>query len=70
MAPDGFFWRPAWNPDWTHEQRVSAEELTLPGVSIDDFVFGVAALDGAGNESLVAAYVAPVRPAPEIKLVP
>jgi len=64
------FWRKAWSPDWTNEQHVSAEELTLPGVSIDDFVFGVAALDVSGNESLVSVYLTPVRPPADIKLVP
>jgi hypothetical protein len=64
------FWRSAWSPDWTHEQPVAATELLLPGLSIDDYVFGVAALDAAGNESLVTAYVAPVRPASDIKTLP
>jgi hypothetical protein len=33
----------------------------LPGLSIDDYVFGVAAIGADGNESLVAAYVNPPR---------
>jgi hypothetical protein len=33
----------------------------MPGVSIDDLVFGVKAIDKDGNESLVSAYVQPPR---------
>jgi peptidase M28-like protein len=56
-------WRRAWDTDWTHELTVAAAtEATLPGVSIDDVVIGVAALDAGGHESLVSAYVVPVRP--------
>ena len=32
------------------------KELTLPDVSIDEYVFGVKAIDKNGNESLVSAY--------------
>jgi len=56
-------WRRAWATDWEHERTVAAvTEATLPGVSIDDVVIGVAALDARGHESLVSAYVVPVRP--------
>ena len=52
------FWREAWGPDWQHELAVgNVSELALPGTSIDDLVFGVAAVDAAGHESLVSAYV-------------
>jgi len=62
------FWREAWSPDWQHERTVpDSTELVLPDVSIDDFVFGVAALDAAGHESLVSAYVNPSRPEADIK---
>jgi hypothetical protein len=62
------FWREAWSPDWQHERTVTgAIELVLPNVSIDDFVFGVAAVDAAGHESLVSAYVNPPRAENEIK---
>jgi hypothetical protein len=65
------FWRDAWSPDWQHERAVgSATELVLPGVSIDDFVFGVAAVDADGHESVVAAYVNPPRPEIPIKTLP
>ena len=33
----------------------------LPHMNIDDWVFGVAAVDAAGHESTVSAYVAPPR---------
>jgi hypothetical protein len=35
----------------------SADQLLIKGVSIDDVVFGVRAVDGSGNESLVSAFV-------------
>jgi hypothetical protein len=59
------FWREAWGPDWQHEMLVTnATEVTLPNTLIDDLVFGVAAVDGAGHESLVSPYIAPPsRPA-------
>jgi hypothetical protein len=58
------FWRQAWTPDWQHELNVgNATEFTSPGVSIDDYVFGVAAIGPGGNESLVSVYVNP-QPAP------
>jgi hypothetical protein len=56
------FWREAWTPDWQHELNVgNVTEFVLPSVSIDDYVFGVAAIGPDGNESLVAAYVNPPR---------
>jgi acetylornithine deacetylase/succinyl-diaminopimelate desuccinylase-like protein len=56
------FWRRAWTPDWEHEVTVgNVTEYVMPNVSIDDYVFGVAALDAAGHESLVSAYVNPPR---------
>jgi hypothetical protein len=56
------FWREAWAPDWQHERTLGpVTELVLPGLSIDDHVFGVAALGPGGHESLVAAYVNPPR---------
>ena len=57
------FWRDTWSPDWQHERTVGAvTEVALPGVSIDDHVFGVAAVGPGGHESVVAAYVNPPRP--------
>lgn len=56
------FWREAWTPDWQHEVGVgNVTEFVLPAVSIDDVVFGVAAVGPDGNESLVSAYVNPLR---------
>lgn len=56
------FWREAWTADWQHERGAGAAgELVLAGVSIDDHVFGVAALGPGGHESVVAAYVNPPR---------
>ena len=56
------FWRNAWAPDWEHEIAVgSVTEYTFPKMNIDDWVFGVAAVDAAGHESTVSAYVSPPR---------
>jgi Zn-dependent M28 family amino/carboxypeptidase len=54
-------WREAWTPDWTHSRVVSDTAVTFPKLSIDDYVFGVAAIGPGGQESLVAAYVNPPR---------
>lgn len=55
-------WRDTWSLTWQHERVVAnATEFALPDVSIDDFVFGVAAIGADGNESLVYAYVNPPR---------
>lgn len=49
-------------PFWGKEIRVGIEgEHRLPNVSIDEWVFGVKAIDHSGNESLVAPYVNPPR---------
>jgi hypothetical protein len=64
------FWRRAWGPDWEHEMLVgSVTEVTLPGTLIDDLVFGVAAVDAAGHESLVSPYISPAREADDVKTV-
>jgi len=60
------FWRNAWAPDWEHELTVGAvTEYTFPKMNIDDWVFGVAAIDAAGHESSISAYVTPPRAATE-----
>ena len=52
------FWREAWAPDWDHELYVgNVTEYTLPHANVDDWVFGVAAVDAAGHESTVSAYL-------------
>jgi len=51
-------------PFWEQETFVAAgSELRLPGLSIDQYVFGVKAVDREGNESLVTPYV-PIPRAP------
>jgi hypothetical protein len=56
------FWREAWTPDWQHEADFgNVTDVVLPGLSIDEHVFGVAAVGPDGQESLVAAYVNPPR---------
>jgi hypothetical protein len=65
------FWREAWGPDWQHDLLVgNVTEAILPGIQIDDYVFGVAAVDGAGHESVVAPYVARAFSPVAIKTVP
>lgn len=64
------YWRDAWSNSWEHAQTVgNVTSFVLPGVSIDDWVFGVAAIGADGHESLVSAYVSPNRRQAEVKLV-
>lgn len=64
-------WRDSWSMDWQHEVVVGAvTTFALPNVSIDDYVFGVAAIGADGNESLVSVYVNPPRGNSNIRLVP
>jgi len=56
------FWREAWGPDWQRDMLVgNVTNVVLPNMQIDDYVFGVAAVDAAGHESTVTAYVTPPR---------
>ena len=56
------YWREAWTNDWQKSLVVGdVTKMLLPNVSIDDYVFGVAAIGADGNESVVSAYVSPVR---------
>jgi Peptidase family M28 len=65
------FWREAWGPDWQHDLLVgNVAGVVLPGLQIDDYVFGVAAVDAAGHESVVAPYVSPPRALVTVKTVP
>ena len=65
------FWREAWGPDWQHEVLVSnVTALLLPNVQIDDYVFGVAAVDASGHESVVSAYVSTPRNDPPVRTSP
>lgn len=56
------YWRDAWSNDWQKSQLVgNVTQLLMPNVSIDDYVFGVAAIGADGHESVISAYVSPVR---------
>lgn len=47
-------------PDWQREVFAgNVRQYTLPGVSIDEVVIGIRAVDKDGNESVVSAYVNP-----------
>ena len=49
-------------PFWQHSRDIgNVARYTLTGISKDDFLFGVVALDKDGNES-VASYPKPYRP--------
>lgn len=48
------WWRPTTAPQWTHSRWAGdATEITLPGVVIDDFFFGVSSVSDDGYESPV-----------------
>ena len=56
-------------PDWEREVFVGkVNEFTFENLSIDDLVFGVKAVDNAGHESLVSAYVFRPRPLRKIEV--
>jgi len=62
------FWRDAWGPDWQHDLLVgNVTNVILPTMQIDDYVFGIAAVDAAGHESFVSAYVTPPRASTPIR---
>jgi len=64
------YWRDTWSNSWEHTQVVgNVTQFVLPGLSIDDWVFGVAAIGADGNESLTTSYVSQVRKMTEVKLV-
>jgi hypothetical protein len=64
------FWREAWGPDWQHDVLAgNVTNLVLPNMQIDDYVFGVAAVDAGGHESFVSAYVSPPRAKINIKTI-
>jgi hypothetical protein len=63
------YWRDTWSNDWQRQQLVgNVTQFLLPNVTIDDYVFGVAAIGADGHESLVSAYVTAPRRDPEVKL--
>ena len=50
-------------PRWEREIFVGkTKDITLPDVSIDEWMFGVKAIDKDGNESLVTSFVPTARP--------
>lgn len=50
-------------PFWEHEIYAgNVNEYVMPDISIDEYVFGVAAVDKDGNESLVTPYVQTPHP--------
>lgn len=54
------YWRNAWDPDWQHDLRVgNVTDVVFPHMNIDDWVFGLAAVDAQGHESSINAYIAP-----------
>ncbi|WP_299334525.1 M28 family metallopeptidase [uncultured Psychroserpens sp.] len=49
------YWRDTTSPTWDHSRYVGdVTSFTLEGIVIDNFYFGVAAVDDEGNESVVA----------------
>jgi len=63
-------WHEAWTPDWQHEVVTGdVDRFVLEDISIDDYVFGVAAIGPDGHESLVSAYVRPPRARSDIREV-
>jgi hypothetical protein len=65
------FWREAWGPDWQHDMLVgNVTEAVLPNMQIDDYVFGVAAVDADGHESVVTPYLSAPRATITVKTIP
>ena len=44
------WWRATTEPQWRHSRETTATTLTLPGVVIDDWFFGVSAVAADGSE--------------------
>ena len=47
------YWRDTTSPTWDHSRYVETTAYTLEGIVIDNFFFGVAAVDENGHESVV-----------------
>jgi hypothetical protein len=63
--------RTPWSNEWESSQDVgNVTQFVVPGASIDDWVFGVAAVGAGGYESLISAYVPRPRNDPDIKFRP
>ena len=64
------WWRSTTAPQWEHSRETTATTLTLPGVVIDDWFFGVSAVAADGSESPVVfpgpagSFVSPPSAAP------
>lgn len=59
--------RTPWTPSWESSKLVGkVTDVVLPSTSIDDWIFGVAAVGPGGHESLVSAWVPRPRTDPEI----
>src|SRR5690606_33515183 len=49
------YWRDTTSPTWDHSRYVgNVSEFTLEGIVIDNYYFGVAAVDKSGNESVIS----------------
>lgn len=56
------YWRSTSAPFWEKEHYIGdTTEYVLKNISIDEYVFGVSAVDKKGHESLISAYVMPER---------
>ena len=63
-------WREAWTPDWQFGIDVgNVTEYVLDDISIDDYVFGVLAIDSEGHESMVSPYARAPRARSDIREV-
>jgi hypothetical protein len=63
------YWRDAGLFEWDRDQLVgNTTHIVLHNVSIDDFVFGIAAVGSDGHQSLISVYVTSDRPVPLVKL--
>lgn len=47
------YWRDTTSPTWDHSRYLTKTEMTLEGVVIDNFFFGVSAVGANGHESVV-----------------
>ena len=63
--------RTPWTNSWESARTVgNVTQTTVSGASIDDWVFGVAAVGQGGHESLISAYVPRPRTDADIKFAP
>jgi hypothetical protein len=56
------YWRDTTAPQWEHSRYVGdVQRFTLENMVIDNYLFGVAAVGGSGNESVVSFPVGQLR---------